>query len=322
MTPSSVLVVKPSSLGDIVHTLPAVHYLKETFQEAEISWIVNTEWVPLLEKNTDLEKVIPFPRGEFSGPIGMLRFVLWCHGLSELKPDLILDFQGLFRSAWISRGARGKSVFGLSDSREAARFCYDRQALVRPGQHSVASYVALARLAGADTSGPIQFPLPPGKTIRSLVLPERFAVLHPFARGARKSLTPEEIFEFTRLLAPIPVMIVGQSRVHFRTDRNGLSLVNQTDLAELIWLLRQASFIVSVDSGPMHIGAAVTPELLSIHTWSDPGAVGPYNPDAWIWKARRIYQVRSNRIGELWKGSEERPDISQIANFVRARLLH
>ena len=98
MTPSSVLVVKPSSLGDIVHTLPAVHYLKETFQEAEISWIVNTEWVPLLEKNTDLEKVIPFPRGEFSGPIGMLRFVLWCHGLSELKPDLILDFQGLFRA--------------------------------------------------------------------------------------------------------------------------------------------------------------------------------------------------------------------------------
>ena len=64
------LVVKPSSLGDIVHALPAVHYLKVTFQDAKISWIVNTEWVPLLEKNADLKTVIPFPRGEFRGPIG------------------------------------------------------------------------------------------------------------------------------------------------------------------------------------------------------------------------------------------------------------
>jgi heptosyltransferase-1 len=322
MTPSSVLVVKPSSLGDIVHSLPAVHYLKTTFQDAEISWIVNTEWVPLLENNADLETIIPFPRGEFSGPLGILKFVCWCRGLSSLKPDLVLDFQGLLRSAWISRSAKGKSVFGLSDSREATRFCYDRRALVRPGQHSVDRYLTLAKLAGADTSGPVQFPLPRGKTIRSLELPQCFVVLHPFARGTRKSLTREEIFEFTRLLVPIPVVVVGRSRVHFRTDRNGLSLVNQTDLAELIWLLRQSSFVVSVDSGPMHIAAAITPELLSIHTWSDPGAVGPYNPDAWIWKAKRIYQVRSSRRGESWKGGQERPDIFQIANFVRARLLH
>ena len=322
MTPSSVLVVKPSSLGDIVHSLPAVHYLKTTFQEADISWIVNTEWEPLLEMNADLKAVIPFPRTEFSGPLGILKFVRWCRSLSSLKPDLILDFQGLFRSAWISRSAKGKSVLGLSDSREATRFYYDRRAFVQPGQHSVERYLALARLAGADTSGPIEFPLPCGKAIRSFEMPERFVVLHPFARGAGKSLTPEEIFEFTRLLVPVPVVVVGRSRVHFRTDRNGHSLVNQTDLGELIWLLRQSSFIVSVDSGPMHIAAAITPELLSIHTWSDPRAVGPYNPDAWIWKARQIYQVRSDRRGESWKGSEERPDIFQIANFVRARLLH
>jgi heptosyltransferase-1 len=62
MTPSSVLVVKPSSLGDIVHTLPAVHYLKATFPSAKISWIANREWAPLLEENADLTGVIAFPR--------------------------------------------------------------------------------------------------------------------------------------------------------------------------------------------------------------------------------------------------------------------
>jgi len=322
MTPSSVLVVKPSSLGDIVHTLPAVHYLKATFPDAQISWIANTEWVPLLEENSDLKTVIPFPRREFRGPVGILKFVQWCHELSRLEPDLVLDFQGLLRSAWISRSSKGKSVFGLSDSREASRFCYDRRALVNSSQHSVDRYLALARLAGADTSGPIQFPLPRGKAISSLELSERFVVLHPFARGAGKSLTPGEIFAFTHLLVPIPVVVVGRSSAHFGTDRNAVSLVNQTDLPELIWLLRRSSFIVSVDSGPMHIGAAITPELLSIHTWSDPGSVGPYNPDAWIWKAQRIFQVRSNRTGELWEGNDERPDIAQIADFVRDRLLH
>jgi ADP-heptose:LPS heptosyltransferase len=90
----------------------------------------------------------------------------------------------------------------------------------------------------------------------------------------------------------------------------------------LIWILRRSSFIVSVDSGPMHIGAAITPELLSIHTWSDPGSVGPYNPDAWIWKARRIFQMRSIRSGESWEGNHERPNLAQIASFVRDRLLH
>ncbi len=321
MTLSSVLVVKPSSLGDIVHTLPAVHYLKLTFREARITWIANREWAPLLKGNADLQTVIPFPRREFAGPAGIFKFLRWCRELGGLRPDLVLDFQGLFRSAWIARSAKGRSIFGLSDSREGSRFFYDRQAAVDSSQHSVERYLALARLAGADTSGPMQFPLPCGEKIPSLELPERFLVLHPFARGARKSLTGEEIFELTRLLVPIPVLIVGRSNTSFAMDRNGISLVNQTSLTELIWLLRQSSFIISVDSGPMHIGAALTPELLSIHTWSDPGSVGPYNPDAWIWKAQRITQVRSNQTGKLPERTDERPNLAQIASFVRDRLL-
>jgi heptosyltransferase-1 len=322
MTPSSLLVVKPSSLGDIVHTLPAVHYLKVTYPEAVISWIANTEWVPLLEENADLTTVIPFPRREFRGVTGIFRFTRWCRGLSSLKPDLVLDFQGLLRSAWIARSAKGNSIFGLSDSREGSRFCYNKRARVDPSQHSVDRYLALAKLAGADTSGPIQFPLPRGKAIPSLGLPKTFVVLHPFARGARKSLTPDEIFEFTHLMLPIPVVLVGQSSALFATERNGISLVNQTDLPALIWILRQSSFVVSVDSGPMHIAAAITPELLSIHTWSHPGSVGPYNPGAWVWKAQRIFQVGSNPAGEPSKESNERPNLIQITSFVRDRLLH
>ena len=63
---------------------------------------------------------------------------------------------------------------------------------------------------------------------------------------------------------------------------------HRTTLGELIWALRRARWVISVDSGPMHIAAAVNDRTLGLHTWSDPRKVGPYNPRAWVWKAGRI----------------------------------
>jgi ADP-heptose:LPS heptosyltransferase len=97
--------------------------------------------------------------------------------------------------------------------------------------------------------------------------------------------------------------------------------VNQTDLSQLIWLFRRASFIVSVDSGPMHIAAAITASLLSIHTWTNPRLVGPYNPDAWVWKDQHIFRVRSIPARGPWRNSRKRPQPVQIARFVHERLL-
>jgi ADP-heptose:LPS heptosyltransferase len=73
-----------------------------------------------------------------------------------------------------------------------------------------------------------------------------------------------------------------------------VNLLNQTTLLQLIWLIRAARFVISVDSGPMHIAAAVTSQLISIHTWSDPRRVGPYNAEAWIWKNGELL-----RAGEI-----------------------
>src|SRR5207244_10616905 len=86
--------------------------------------------------------------------------------------------------------------------------------------------------------------------------------------------------------------VVGQARggIDGALD-NCIDLTNQTSLLQLIWLIRAAHFIVSVDSGPMHIAAALTDRLLSIHTWTDPRRVGPYNPNAWVWKNGQLCRV-------------------------------
>ena len=317
MSPSSILIVKPSSLGDIVHTLPSVHCLKRSFPEAQIRWIVNPEWKPLLEENRDLVEVIPFPRKSFRGLDGLPRFLSLGARLARLRPDLVLDFQGLLRSAWIARSARGKKILGLSDAREGARLFYDATARVHTHQHAVDRYLELARLAGANVSGRAVFSLPKGRVIPGLTIPEPLVVLHPFARGNGKSLTSDEIHELTRALAPLRVVIVGRAATGLHCDENATSLVNQTDLSQLIWLLRRSSFVVSVDSGPVHIAAAVSRNLLSIHFWSDPRSVGPYRKDAWVWRDQKIFRVAEIDKFKLRRGARSRPDMAQIAALIR-----
>jgi ADP-heptose:LPS heptosyltransferase len=320
MNPKTILLVKPSSLGDIVHTLPALRFIKQSFPSSKVYWVANTEWSPLLEDNPDLEGVIRFPRRSFRGLRGLLRFWQWCRELGKLRADLVLDFQGLFRSALISRSAGSRVVLGLADAREGARFFYQKVAPVTSSQHSVLRYLALASLAGADVSGEIEFRLPQGRPIPNFELPNHFVILHPFSRGTGKSLGEAEIYQLTAAMAPIPVIIVGKADSPISFARNAASLVNLTDLEQLIWLLRKAAFVISVDSGPMHLAAAVSREILSIHFWSDPRRVGPFRPDAWIWQENKI--LRKDELPEESPSADPsgRPRPEQIALFIRERL--
>jgi ADP-heptose:LPS heptosyltransferase len=317
----SVFLVKPSSLGDIVHTLPSLHALRQSLPDSQFYWVVNSEWSPLLLGNPDLVEVIAFPRQSFRGLAGASKFLHWCRQLGRYQPDLVLDFQGLLRSAWIARSTRGKVLLGLSDAREGARFFYQQTASVNPHQHSVERYLTLASLAGASIPEKLHFELPAGRAIPNFELPARFVVLHPFARGANKSLSSSEIYEMTRALAPLAVIVVGKTEADFRLALNAASLVNETDLLQLIWLLRRASFVISVDSGPMHLAAAVSQQLLSIHFWSDPKQVGPYRPDAWVWRNGRICRVQDLATVSTKPTSSARPHPIQIGAFVQERLL-
>jgi ADP-heptose:LPS heptosyltransferase len=104
-------------------------------------------------------------------------------------------------------------------------------------------------------------------------------------------LSNSVIEEFCRAFDPIRVVIVGKTMRKIAVPDNCVNLANQTTLLQLIWLIRTARFTISVDSGPMHIAAAVTSKLISIHTWSDPRRVGPYNSEAWIWKNGQLLRV-------------------------------
>ena len=320
----SVLVVKPSSLGDIVHTLPAVHAIKTSFPHLQLRWIAKPEWLPLIEGSPDVDQTIPFPQREFKGLRGAGRLASWTrlwNATPRELPEMVLDFQGLLRSGLISKTSGSSPILGLSDAREGAHRFYDHTVPVDASAHAVDRYLELPHWLGACID-PVVFSLPPGDAWPGR-LPDRFVLLHPYSRGAGKALDHAELQVMCDALAPAPAVIVGVSRdVPNITGGHVLNLTNQTSLAELIGLMRRAAAVVSVDSGPMHIAAAVNDATLGIHTWSDPRKVGPYNPEAWVWKSGRIARRSEFSAVECGQsGAVSTEDALRMADFVVRRWL-
>lgn len=289
---SRILIVKPSSLGDVVHTLPSARALKKALPDAEIRWIVNTEWAPLLAGNPDLAEVIEFPRSRFRGLGRTGDLLRWLRGLARLKPDLALDFQGLFRSAVFARASGARRIHCLSNAEFLNRWSAHRVVPMRRDEHAVDRYLRMVSDLGFNIQRPVEFPMPAGERPARFASDAPYVLLHPFSRGEGKSLSPEVVRDLCERLAPASVVIAGRAPVTLAPLPNVLNLLNETSLSGLIWLIRNARFVLSVDSGPMHIAAAITPRLLSIHTWSDPRLVGPYEPQAWIWKGGEIFRKK------------------------------
>ena len=321
MKPARLLVLKPSSLGDIVHTLPAVAALRAKFPEAHLTWMVNPEWAPLLDGNPHLDEILIFPRADFHGLPGWLRFGRWRRRLKQqTPPDLILDFQGLLRTALVARAFRGVPVYGLSDAREGALLAQSMTVPVNPAAHAVERYLALAAATGAALPGPPDFALPEGDCPPETIPAAPFIVLHPFSRGRGKSLSAETVTAFCRAV-DFPVVLVGRTDLEVPAlPPNVTNLLNRTSLTELLWILRRAAFVVSVDSGPMHLAAAVTSRLLAIHTWSDPCQVGPYRPGAHVWKAHNFFPALDPLASSTPAIIPEPKDAEQIAHWVRRQI--
>jgi heptosyltransferase-1 len=315
--PAEILIIKPSSLGDVVHTLPAVALIKRHWPGAHLRWLINPEWAPLLDGNPHVDEVVLFPRNEFRGVGGLARIPGWAKRIAQRKADLVLDFQGLIRSALIARLCRRGEVIGLSDAREGAGFFYTQTADVRGCTHAVDRYLSLAATLGIDATQSLEWPLPGGAAPTGFSAEEPFVLLHPFSRGAGKSLSADDVATFCRALVPRRVVLAGRTDASIPDAPNVTDFLNQTSLHELIWLIRHAAFVVSVDSGPMHIAAALTPRLVSIHTWSDPARVGPYRPEAWIWQERAIFQVRGIANPSAHQPC---PDFAALAAFVATQL--
>jgi ADP-heptose:LPS heptosyltransferase len=281
--------------------------------------VINPELAPVLRGNPDVNHVYFLPRSELQG-LGVPKSFLPCFKRTrQIKPDLALDFQGLRRSAFIAKMSGAKEVCGMSNALLGASWLYDRVARVNRRSHAVERNLKLAECAGARVGESLRCQVPSGDPLPRFDAHPPFVLLHPFARGQDKSLSNAVIEEFCHALAPTRVVVVGQSHRRMNTPENCIDLIRQTSLLQLVWLIRLARFIVSVESGPMHTAAAVTSNLLSIHTWSDPLRIGPYNPDTWVWKHAQLVRVGELPTANIRKHGRRfrRKDVASVVELIR-----
>ncbi len=311
----TILLIKPGSLGDVVHALPVAAALRDAYPTAHLTWVIDPRWAPVLQGSGIANELLEFPREKFRGLGGKIQALAWYRALGRRCPDLAIDLQCLLRSALIAQASGAKRTIGLSDAREGARHFYDQIADTTPATHAVDRYLQILPALGISIPGHPQFPLPPHQS--KIENRKSKILLHPFARGPGKSLTAHQVCQLTTALSPHPVQLVGVGPSIPDLPPNVEDLTNRTTLPELIDLLRQARAVISVDSGPMHLAAALEIPLLAIHTWSDPQKVGPYRDTAWVHQGGRLRQ-QSSHTPTLPPSPLTHDDLQAIATWAKS----
>jgi len=294
-----ILIIKPSSLGDIVNALPAVGAIRRQFQGARITWLVKSEWASILTGHPFIDEVLAVPM-TWRGLPRLIRSV-------HRRPfDLVVDLQGLFRSAVLGWLTRSCLRVGFSQAREGAPWLYTDR-VTTDLSHAVDRYRQIAAALGAKID-PVHFGLLQtgsateeiDRFMKQTGISVPYAVIHPTARWESKQWPPERFARIgDGLLQDKATVVFTGSRSDYNAIQHILSSMKyraingagQLSLPGLVELIRRARLFIGNDSGPMHIAASVGTPVLALFGPTDPKKVGPYGA------GHIVIQKRSDCIG-------------------------
>lgn len=292
--PQRILIIKPSALGDIVHTLPVLNLLRQRWPEAKISWLVGRAFAGLLEGHPQLDHVIPFDRRRFGKawyhPGVGYELLSLVQELSDQKFDLVIDLQGLFRSGLLTALTRAPVRVGFANARELAHLFYTHHVPVHTlEQHAVDRYLSVTEALGCGRA-PVGFHFATDAADRAAVDGmlngvDRFALLLPGTNWVTKRWPAER---YAEIIAPLQRdfglstvigggaddLPIASAISKFSADH--LNLTGKTTLKQLVALIERAAVVIANDSGPMHIAAALGKPLVTPFGPTNPIRTGPY----------------------------------------------
>ena len=286
-----ILIIKPSSMGDIVHALPTLAALRARFPHAHIAWLVKRQWAGLLERTEGLDRVWPVE----SGVRG------WLSEVPRLRAagfDLAVDLQGLFRSGAIAWLAGCPTRIGFANAREGGPFFYTHRVPVPTlDMHAVNRYLLVATSLGASAKGAPEFrlrPLPADRqevagllSRQGLTAGVPWIAVNVSARWPTKRWPPEFFATTADQLQQERVgrvaLIAGPDDRAAAQAVKGLMRTVPMDLTGatapglLPALLESAVLLLTNDSGPMHVAAAVGTPVVAFFGPTSPLRTGPYS---------------------------------------------
>ena len=288
-----ILIIKPSSLGDVVHGLPTLQALRRRFPSAEMHWLVKREWAGILERAEGLHRIWTVARG-----VGG-----WLSVVPDLRAerfDVVLDLQGLFRSAALAWLTGCPRRIGFANGREGSPLFYtDRVPVPTPEMHAVDRYLLLSARAGVPVPDKVEFRLCPTAADREHInaLLRRHGIMpgtvwiavNPVARWVTKRWP---LGYFAQVADAIQnsglgrVVLIGSEsdRAATETVKQAmrsipLDLTGSVSLTHLPALLASPALLITNDSGPMHVAAAVGTPVVALFGPTSAARTGPYGGD-------------------------------------------
>ena len=295
----NILIIKMSSLGDVIHTLPFAGALRQRFPKARISWLVHPQFGAFIPGPPIIDEVLYFDKAafnkmDFKGKWRTLKNLR--HTLREKHFDLVIDMQGLFKSAVMSLLTGSATRIGYGEMREGSGLV--SKAIIGPHikDHVIERYHDVARYLGADVKE-VSFPMPSlqleTETVEKklaalgLVQGTPYIVLAPgarwetkrwpaghFAKLAQKFM--DEGYSVVLCGAPDDVKLGERIRELTNYPKPLFDLIGRTSLRELGALIKGALFYVSADTGPLHIATAFKKDLVALYGPTRPDRTGPY----------------------------------------------
>jgi ADP-heptose:LPS heptosyltransferase len=355
---SRILIVKLSSLGDVLHTLPAAQALRRQFPTAHIAWAIEQLHAPLIADQPWLDEQIVWQRtkrGGFRKFIAQLRAQSW---------DIAIDFQGLFRSGLVTRLSGARRRIGAAQARELAPWFYtERVQLPSLDVHAVEKSFELVKPLGAvdprlplarpylDSQSPRPtqlgrelFPLFPSTNDRAAVdrwceehrydpARERLVILNPDCRREANRWPVARFADVARRLLDQPgvrVALTGGPGARAMGDeiaaavgKNLWRADGRFSLLGSVELFSRAHLLLTGDTGPMHLAAAVDLPVVALIGATAPSRTGPYTSDAVVVRQSLDCMpclAKKCRLGHAVPPCMEQIDVERVVNVIRARL--
>ncbi len=305
----SLLVVRLSAMGDVIHALPAITALREALPDIKLGWLIEERWAELLctrhcarSGPRSLERPLVDRVHAVYTKVwrrSMLRFDTWqqiarCRSeLREASYDAVIDLQGAIRSALLSKWAGATVSFGSAHPREnAARMFYSRKVKVNDRDHVVEQGLDLVRAIVPTLlgSGSVLLPVDSdaeAKVDSLLSGTRRFAILNPGAGWGAKRWPAQRYAEVARELAKDNLISLvncgpGEEDLAASVEAASLGAARKIScsISELIALTRRANLFIGGDTGPMHLAAALKIPVVAIFGPTNPARNGPFDTPA------------------------------------------
>lgn len=283
----NILIVKPSALGDIVHSLPFLNAVRTRFPHASIDWVVAHGLHSFLEGHPYIRRLWVIKKDHWKQTARLGKTIQEIrelkNGLGSVGYDVAVDLSGLFRSGLITWFSKAPVRLGFRESDEGSPFFYTHKIHGSMDIHAIDRYLEIARFMGCPTDS-IVYPFAPYDPEPSILqqLPDEYVMMSPSA-GKPANRWPAERFGELASRLDLPTVVIAsaaEAPIAEKTVRHSrgkaVSIAGQTGLKDLLAVIGKARFFVCNDTGPMHMAAALNVPVFAIFGPANPVRTGPY----------------------------------------------